>query len=443
MLTNRFIPSKELLKLRGMEIDVKNLNFDAQKQFEELAQTSPQIYYYGLQIEMGTIRTLTLQSTSLVPEITFVFNDQSGLIRSENFPTDDAVISVYFPSGSKLVRPIRMDFKIIYYGETNESGESLTMIKGIASIPQMFIRQFKSYSQQPSWEVMKNLAFETGLGFNSNIDTTKDKMTWLNPGQTPMWFITDVTNHAWNGESGFMWSFIDFYYNLNYLDVEQALQDTTTLEAPISAMNAATGDDSDALAPMVLTNDYSFQSTKNYFSKYVVANKSTEYSLNYGYSKKVAYYDRYGNWNDKAGSLQIFTVDSITTPGAESSTVIMKGNPTDMDFYKKNISYEWFGKIDTKNVHPDFAYAIVQNSQNLNDLQKVSVTITLPQPNYAVVRFQKVNLIFTARLKEEVNTRLSGQWLVTGITYNYTNRNNLSQTITLVKRELNIDDRSK
>ena len=443
MIESKFAPNKDLLKIRPMEIDVKHLTEDAKRQIQDDVQSTPQIYYYGVQIDMEAIRTLSISSNGILPEMTIVFNDQSGLIRSDNFPTDDAVISVFLPSGSKLVKNIRMDFKILAYGETNESGESLTIMKCLASIPQMYIKQFKSYPSMNSWNVMKKIATDTGLGFNTNIDSTKDSMTWLNPGQTPFWMIQDVTKHAWSGESGFLWSFVDFYYNLNYVDVERCLQDTTILEAPVSALNAATGDAADVLSPMVLSNDLSYQTSRNYFNKYVVNNKSTQLSLENGYLRKLAYYDKYGNWDEKAGSLQIFAIDSITTPGSEASTVILKGNPSDMEFFKQNVSYEWYGKIDTKNVHPDFAYAVVQNSQNLNDLQKVSVSITLPAANFAVIRFQKLNLFFTERLTSQPNTRLSGQWLVTGITYTYTKRRSFSQTITLVKRELNVDDRTK
>lgn len=436
MIENKFLPNKDLIQLRPLEIDVSHLPADAQQDAADNMGVGIQIYYYGVEIDKFSIRQLTISSIALIPELTILFKDQTGLMRSENFPTDDAVLSVYLPSGSKLVKPIRMDFKILTYGETNETGESLTKMICIANVPRLFIRDFKSYSQMSSVDVFKKLASETGMGFNSNIERTKDKMTWINPGQRPLWFIEDVTKHAWNGESGFMWSFIDFYYNLNYVDVEQCLQDKEILLAPLSTMNAAVGDENDALSPMVFSDDSGFELTKNYFRKHIITNNSTNLSLQNGYLKKIAYYDKYGNWGSKAGSLQIFGIDSITTPGAENTSIILKGNPADMEFFKKNISTEWAGKIDTKNTFPDYAYAVVQNAQNINDLQKVSVDIILPAANFAVVRFQKVNLIFTKRMTSEENTRLSGEWLVTGIIYTYNKKNQFSQTIRLVKREL-------
>ena len=85
----------------------------------------------------------------------------------------------------------------------------------------------------------------------------------------------------------------------------------------------------------------------------------------------------------------------------------------------------------------------MQNKENVTDLQKIPLQIFLPTPNFNLRRFEKVKLMFVNTnvgvVNKSTNTKLNGEWLVTGITYEWTG-NSLGQFISLVKRELTIND---
>ncbi len=68
------------------------------------------------------------------------------------------------------------------------------------------------------------------LGFSSNVRESNDEMTWINPNDTYKEFIKDITRYSWISEDSFIWTFIDFNYNLNYVDIQLELNEFTKNE---------------------------------------------------------------------------------------------------------------------------------------------------------------------------------------------------------------------
>jgi hypothetical protein len=133
------------------------------------------------------------------------------------------------------------------------------------------------------------------------------------------------------------------------------------------------------------------------------------------------------------------------------------GEIADIQRYSSDNVFE--GKIDTDNVHKYFLYAYKNNERNLSFLEKLKMKISLSSPNYNLYRFQKVEVnLFkvndianqddvkddsktgTSQEERTLNQRLSGEWLIIAITYNYGEGDGFSQEITLVKRELGFND---
>ena len=98
-------------------------------------------------------------------------------------------------------------------------------------------------------------------------------------------------------------------------------------------------------------------------NKYEIVNQSTENALTYGHRRKINYYDRRGNWNERSGTFKIFDMDSITTPGIENNGVILKGAPGDQNFLNNNVKQLYIGKLDKDNMHENAPYAYAQNKQ--------------------------------------------------------------------------------
>lgn len=449
MIENKLKPDASKLNLVSMEVETSSMSPETKTYFLDNIKMYPMVMYYNLLIPLNDIKSMNIDFSGFMPSFYLNFIDNTNIMADKGFPTDNSIISVYLPSNSKNLKSIRLDFIITLF-DINSDYDSRSMhIKGILNINSFFVNEYKSYKKTSSYSCLRKVAEQSGIGFNTNIDDTNDAMTWLNPGMDVHEFVKHVTKHSYLNENSFMFSFIDNFYNLTFVDVEKALQEDISNNKGVvtSSVYGASASENQATSNIVLTNDVSVQNTNLYFDSYKILNQSSKISLEDGYIKHAYYFDRRGNWENKAGAFYIFGVDSITTPGSEKTSVILKSSPSDMDFYRKNVSFTYAGKIDTDNVHKEYAYAEVQNTHNLSQLQKVSIEVNLPTPNFNIHRFQKVQIVIANKFylsgRGAMNERMTGQWLVTGIIYKYNVKNRLTQQLTLVKRELNVDDLTK
>jgi hypothetical protein len=445
MLNSYLKADPDKLRLVTLKVPTSGYSESQKSTMVDIMSALPQIYYYSIPIPLESVDYCYVSDTSFLPTFSISFTDTTNIMTDVGYPADDGIISIVIPSRSNTIASIRTDFKITNYKANPTGGSRSITLSGVISVDGLYTPNYKSYISN-SWETLKDIAQECGMGYLSNITSTDDTMNWINSGKKTHTFITkDIMPYGWVGESGFVWSFVDLFYNLNYVDVEVALLEdarerkTLLLTTGITATNK----ESTKLSPLVLTNDGSYASSNLYFIEPEILNQSTKVSIENGYRKCFYGYDIFGNWSDRAGLFQEFMVDSITTPGVENNSVILKGRPGDTQFFNNNISKYYFGAFDTDNVHPNYGYAAVQNEQNIAELQKVAVSITLPNPNLEIRRFDKVMVIFANNQQaadgKAINERMTGQWLVTGITYEMF-AGKITQKLTLVKRELNVTD---
>ena len=249
--------------------------------------------------------------------------------------------------------------------------------------------------------------------------------------------MDDILSYSYVSDEGFSYGYVDFYYNFNYVDIEKELSRDNSEDKGVdsSGMGINITGDSDRISRISLGNDRSFKESDSFISEYKVLNNSTSISLEKGYLNISKYYDTIKK------EYLIFDVDSITSEG--SKTIIMKSAPQDSEFYKENVSFTYVGKLDPDNAHTNYNYSYVHNSQNIDDLQKIGLKLTLPSPNYNLYRFQKIKVLITnegatpaSRLK---NDRISGEWFITDIKFVYT-QGEYKQEISLIKRELDVSD---
>lgn len=407
--------------------------------------SAPVVYYSGIQIAAEDILNLMLFHEGILPSLSIIYRDTMGIFRDFGFPVDDTIITIYINSKSQFLRSIYMDFKISNF---KDLGDGSYKIDGICNIPQIFLRKFKSYSSQTSYEALQQIAQDCQLGFCSNLDNTKDKMTWINPGLTVNEFIGEIVKNSYQSDSAFLSVYVDYYYNLCYVELEKELERDVSEDKMLNAIGASELTDSnesdEQVTSLILTVNQSARNTNAYISNYKVDNRSTQVSLKKAYLMKTKYYDA----NKK--ELLIFDVDSISTSG--NKTIVMKANPGDANYYKENISNIWLGKLDryeddgSGNAHLNYNYSYVQNSQNLDDLTKISATFKLPVVNYNLYKFQKVYINFLDDKKGSLNStslthkRLEGDWLIVDIDLKYENYH-LYQEIVAIKRELALDDK--
>ena len=394
----------------------------------------PFVYYGSYQIDVHDINFFILYYDESIPRFKMSFYDTLNLLKDKAFPMDDTKIKLFLNPRSTQLKEILLQFKITNFSNT----DGKYTMEGILDVNLLHVIQYKSYPSMSSLDALKQVSKEAGLGFNTNIDSTDDVMTWINPGDVVLDFMDDVISSSYKGDTTFIASYVDYYYNFNVVDLAKELE--RNIDNDLGISDRSLSDvvktlDKEVLTNLIITNDESMRETNMFFEKHRIVNNSTEVSLNSGYNNTVNYYDT-SNKN-----FLIFNMSSITSKG--DKTIILKGSPQDSEFFKLNTKVYDLGKIDTDNMHKNYAYAQIQNEKNIFDLEKVQLEVNMRTPNYGIYKYQKIKVFISnqtntpsANLKNE---RLSGDWLVIDIKYMLSD-NKFVQILRLIKRELELSD---
>lgn len=454
--------------LKDLEINIEPTNED--EKMEEHSKDIgryPYIVIGNLNITVDDFISFKLLNNQFLPKIELQFRDSSFKMIDPLFPVDNSKLSLFIRSNSESLMPVRMDFKITQFNPIkNKSGDAQELIfglTGILDVDYLYNTSFASYDDS-SFNTIRNIALDAQLGFASNIDTTEDSMVWINPADTYMEFIQQITKFSYSTSSSFMYSYVDFYYNLNYVDIETALNEDVTEQQGVYNDPSMFKGDEEQVTDLILTDHPDKINTSTYIDKYNLINSSTKVNLEIGYKTYLNYYDKNGNTFYK------IVMDTITTAGNDGNNLIMKGGIGEVSALQ-NSSFDgvYIGKIDTDNTHQFYAIAGEQNSKNLEYLQKVKLKISLKSNNFNLYRFQKIHVDFykmkeveetngadvidftpdnidtigndgTDKDEAKLNQRLSGDWLITSINYTFNKVSDFTQDVTLVRRELSFND---
>lgn len=393
----------------------------------------PIVWYNAYQIDAQLIEVMTIYYDGILPALKFSFVDSTGLMKDKGFPLDDSKITVFIYSRSTQLKSIYLQFKIRSF----VNAQGLMLIDGIIDVDGLYSKKFKSYPSLTSDKALQELCKEIGLGYNTNVTETNDKMTWINPGKKPYEFVTDVIDRAYISDEAFVAGNIDLFYNLNFVDIQKELSRDINQEIGISNQGGLEDvlnvKDKSDISDLFLSNDESLSGGNMYFTNYRIINNSTAISTELGYSDNLKYYDT----TDK--TFLNFKIDSMNNNADKS--IVLKGGPQNNNFFTQNVNYIYGGKLDVDNAHKNFNYSETHNNRNIYESQKISMQIELPTPNYNLYRFQKIKLILSANTStpssKMVNQRLSGDWIIVDIEFKLLN-GKILQTISLVKRELEL-----
>ena len=405
-----------------------------QSDYTEGMGYTPLIWYKAFAIEDRSLKSLRLYHVGIVPKIEFTFEDTKDIMKGVSTPTNDETIDLFLNSASKNLKSIHMVFKIERFIQGNAVPNQRYTIVGTINVPSLYVPNNTTYSGT-SFEALRKMSAELGIGFNSNISNSNDSMSWRNTFKKPYEFIEDVVSRSYITDETFMAGYIDYYYCFNYVDVEKEMNRDASKDIGIntsSISEQSKKDESERLLNLKLTNDKSHSSSSNFISSYVKINDSTKKSLKEGYATITKSYDRIKK------QFLIFTVDSTTSDG--NNSIILKGSPKDDKYQKENIKHKFTGKFDTDNVHADYNYAATQNKINLDKLNNVAINIILPHANWNLYKFQKVDIQIIADTSTPTNVsvvdwRYSGYYIIADIEYLW-NGSSLSQKIRLIRKEL-------
>ena len=424
-------------KLKPIEFDTTNNSNDDSEIATSLGFT-PLFSYNDSPIEPRYIQKMIIYYEDFVPKCEIIFNDALGLINSpETSPLNDTKFDIFLNSGSDILKSIHLKFKL----EVNQKNKFGTnTITGILDIPDFYKIGYKSY-RGTSFESLRKLSRELQIGFNSNIENTDDSMVWRRNGIITKDFMKNILEHSYISDDSFMVGYIDYYWSFNYVDVEKEWKRDITNDVGIVSQGvpSKSGEESDRIVKLALTNDMSNQSSPFYITNVVVNNNSTYQSTKSGNFTVSKVYDRI-----KKQFLK-FNVDSLSSNTKDQ--VILKGAPGDKNDLETNFRTSYGGRIDTSNVHKNWAYSVDQNKRNLTNLSNITLQADLPSPNYNLYKFQKIRINIvnqkqTVTNDDLIDQRISGDWIIIDIKFIW-NGSSLKQSITCARKELGKTDEEK
>ena len=394
----------------------------------------PFVFYGSYQIEVSDMSYFCLYYQGSLPCLKMSFYDTLNLMKDKAMPLDDSKIKVFLNPRSEQLKEILIQFKITSF----HVSERKYTLEGVLDVNLLHVIKYKSYSNMTSSKVLQDIAKQCGLGFNTNIDDTNDSMTWIQSGDSTLDFMEEVVESSYKSDNSFMSCFIDYYYNFNFVDLAKELDRNIDNDLSVtdrSLSEVSNTENKESLTNLILTNDESFRETNLFFDGYKIINNSTGVSIESGYTNIINYYDTENK------ELLVFNIDSITSKGTK--TIILKGSPQDEEFFKLNKNVHYLGTFDMDNNHKNYQYSLVQNEKNIFDLEKMGLEINMRTPNYSIYKYQKIKVFLSNQTSTPAtgikNERLSGDWLIIDIKYTLS-QNAFSQTVRLIKRELELSD---
>lgn len=409
---------------------------------------------------------MLIETTNFVPTVNIIIQTRQKVSQSTAFPKDGDIVSVFIRSKDDVLKPIRNDFEITSI-EVDALGKELSVdtmrISGVLYIPNFSANICYAHTGT-SFDVLKKFAENNGLGFASNELETKDKQTWISPFFTPQNFIADVTNSSWKDSSSFFTSFVDIFYNLNFVNVEPLISIKSGVEQGIGIEHMSTDFDPDSILiksvhSILLTNHPSIMNGPFWIKRYEQKNLANSINRKYGYIKYSHFYDAFIK-----EKLTLFN-DPLSTPGAEENMYIMKGRNKDNTQRFKRVTHDWLGTIygqSGENCHSNYLYAKSWNSQNMVHLDKFYLNVELSNINMNLRKYQVIPLVIVIKednmrkiansIENEIDSQgnksslpsdgiaftidkfYTGDYVIKDISYRYSN-GQFTQNIKLMRRE--------
>lgn len=404
---------------------------DIDRAKDVLGTTEPILAINSKNIPWSSVDMFELKADDFIPSLAMSFIDEEDVFTGDLAITNGDIVSFYVKSTKKTLKPIRIDFYITKstpLSFKDPSGELRVefTIKGIIHIPELW-KEFSDSFPGSSYKTLQTIADELDLGFASNIDNTKDgeDMKWISPFQTYKEFIKEVTNFSYINDDSFQTSFIDFYYNLNFVEVNREIRPPEKFEEFVEAYFSFEGEENDA--PLIVSNmDISGENAFN-FSGNRIVDESGEISLLEGYGKVLQFYD---------GKRQSQNVEPLLQDSGDG--FIMRGRLD--SFYADELKRHKFRGIQTPNVHKNFKYAEFLNYVNNKELKKLKLEIDLDAVNLNFYKYQNIPVLFLRSFDSDtgenldLNKFLSGNFLILDIKF-WKDENRLRQTLVLGRRE--------
>jgi hypothetical protein len=471
----------------------KSTDSDSKKMEDIASMEYPLIKINNYFISHQELDFMNIDCRNFLPTITLQVTFISDKFMDKEMPKDGDVISIAIRSKSDALNIIRNDYVItgVTPGRRAASG---TRPVSVTFFGELFVPGLRSYIGSEAFkgtalQVMKDVAKELSLGFNTNDEDTDDSQIWFSV-DSPEDFINHLTARTWKDENSFYDSWIDIYYNLNFVNIQkQLLSAEDDVDEGISLDNidaqwtwgSETSQDKANTMPKVFSNYIGYRTTSFYITEWKPINKSSAMTFTYGTSMNASFFEHMNSLykDPKSTKYWNFKISPAYDPEKLNSHILLRGRAkydpsiNEGELAKANYDYTnlyqrapWMGiqytaantEEDnlkwTGNHHSNYLRAQIHNAINLAELEKLNVEINVQGVNMNIIRGDKVPIAIIgmdpvenqlvnpeAQGRDRKNDFYSGWYMVKGFSLSWTKESvgsmisNFSQTFILTRRE--------
>lgn len=431
----------------------------------------PVVYLNGYSIGRYLI-SFEIDVNQILPVVSFKFYTGDPTFLSINYPKDGDIVSIYIRANSPVYKPLRMDFNILSVDSgpsTTSSGEVILFdIMGECRIPRFYSEVCRAYRNKTSYETLFEVSQELDLGFATNDPNLTDRMTWINPNLSYYNFIKEVTKSCYKDDKSFYGVWIDVYYNLNFVNLNNQLE-AENIEQIVSVIpGTAKAKANDALfpgielapaeIPLLISNIPTLADYPFYASRFTLLSESGNVTNLMGYVQDVQFYDENVDYQNFPDEKYInYTIEASTTDRVQENMVLQRGRANEK-IYLGEVRKRWMGILNsgqTEGVHPNYLQARVQNPLNLSDVTKFTLQVETGSYFAGYVRGQVIPVLIYSKEKGirmnntgQSNTQqaelnqgivldqfLSGQYILMGYSIKWSQEKGFYQVLNLSKRE--------
>lgn len=371
----------------------------------------PYIEVSNFRFHDKTIESLTIDESRFLPTITATVLDKSGAFGSAYFPKQKPLLSLYVRSKNENYKPIRNDYLITHIfpdsagsrAQSAEGKENVYTIRGQLFIPKFYQSNINSY-QGSSIEVLEEIAQELGLGFATNEEATNDNMTWLSPSIRYDKLIQHITQHAYKDDTSFYSCFIDKYYNLNFVNINNMLSDENefgkVFHKVVSNADYLKGDpdlNDNVQSNLLLCNSSLISRSDLYIRELKPKTRQGKHLMNHLFRRNIYFYDYDLDEDDPAEKEISYFIEPVTQQRNRN-----EGEPLipENEDLRSTTSSTYLG-IDYGNTHDNYKFAGIHNQHNLDEIDKITVQATTTGPNLNIIPGMRVPIMIVREGKEE------------------------------------------
>ena len=418
------------IKLPPMEF-TKNVNDRDANNIADSIGAMPFVSFMGAPIQDRDIYALKIYHSGIIPMCSMTFMDSQNFIKNMAAVQDNSSFEVFINAKSPSLKSIHLKFKTSSFKDMTGG---LYGVTGTLDVSGLYRIKYGTMNGT-SFQVLRDICKEIGLGFNSNIINTNDSMTWRFDGSKIFESMEKIMTHSYLSDTSYISGYIDYYYCFNYVDVEK--ESIRDISNDVGIETGVDQGEATKVSRIKFNNETKMNKSCFYFSQDIrYKNNATRVSLNTGNKSIFKAYDR------SSKNIQIFSIDSLTSDGSKS--IILKGSKYDTEEFNNNSTTNYMGKMDLDNIHKNYLYAPILNERNLLDMKKLEMKIKLPSHNLNVYKLQKVDVtvINTTTSPTDIkpiNWRQSGEWTISDIVFKFDTENTkkvFTQEISLMRKEI-------